>query len=72
MVECRSTIRYDQVIAVLEGNFLAKTLAQENLSAVRSDGSFLEVLAVALRLGLTSLVVRSRISAIFVMSMWSR
>jgi chromate transporter len=54
MVECRPTIRYDRVIAVLEGNFLAKTLAQENLSAVRSDGSFLEVLAVALRLGLTS------------------
>jgi chromate transporter len=45
---------YDPAVSILEGKVLDETLAQEVESTAPGQGSFLEVLAVALRLGLTS------------------
>jgi chromate transporter len=54
IIEGSTRIVYDPPTSIPEENALDETLAQETHSTVDGRGSFLEVLAVAARLGLTS------------------
>jgi chromate transporter len=54
IIEGSTRIVYDPATSIPEENALDETLAQETHSTVHGRGSFLEVLAVAARLGLTS------------------